>query len=155
MDQPGPIRLFAAEQMLRINPHDPDGVDVLRGLARQPNREMALAVAGVLQNVLGLDLGLPAGEMPAASSKTAADVARRVLLWANGATPDMIRPTPGPSAGLRSGSRGPMSGLASRPSMGAIPVPPTPYPPHPSPLPPGAEEEDLPRPRGGSSGVLM
>ena len=35
MDQPGPIRLFAAEQMLRVNPHDPDGVDVLRGLARQ------------------------------------------------------------------------------------------------------------------------
>jgi hypothetical protein len=146
MDQPGPIRLFAAEQMLRINPHDPDGVDVLRGLARQPNREMALAVAGVLQNVLGLDLGLPPGELPAPTSKIAADVARRVLQWANGATADMIRPTPGPAAGLRGGSRGPMPGLASRPA-----IPPTPYPPHPSPLP---KEDDAPRPRGGSSAVF-
>jgi len=55
-----------------VNPHDPDGVDVLRGLARQPNREMALAVAEVLQNVLGLDLGLPPNEFLAANSKQAA-----------------------------------------------------------------------------------
>jgi hypothetical protein len=145
LDQPGPIRLFAAEQMLRINPHDPDGVDVLRGLARQPNREMALAVAGVLQNVLGLDLGLPPGERPAPNSKTAADVARRVVMWANGANPDMIRPTPGPTPGLRGGSRGPMPGLASRPSLPTLPV-----------IPPGEGEEgdDVPRPRGGSSAVL-
>ncbi len=148
MDQPGPIRLFAAEQMLRINPHDPDGVDVLRGLARQPNREMALAVAGVLQNLLGLDLGLPPGELPAANTKTAADVARRVLQWANGANPDMLRPTPGPTAGLRGGSRGPLPGLASRPSA----IPPTPYPPRPSVFPP--EADDVPRPRGGSSAVF-
>ena len=45
LDQPGPMRLFAAELMLRINPHDPDGIDVLRGLARQPNREMACEVS--------------------------------------------------------------------------------------------------------------
>jgi hypothetical protein len=153
LDQPGPIRLFAAEQMLRINPHDPDGVDVLRGLARQPNREMALAVAGVLQNVLGLDLGLPPGELPLAGSKTAADVARRVLLWANGATPDMIRPTPGPTPGLRGGSRGAMPGLPPRPSRGSLPgLPSTPYPPSPSPL--SDEEDDVPRPRGGSSAVF-
>lgn len=141
MDQPGPIRLFAAEQMLRINPHDPDGVDVLRGLARQPNREMALAVAGVLQNVLGLDLGLPAGERPAPGSKQAAEVARRVLMWANGATPDMLRPTPAPMPGLLGASRA---------------VPPTPYPPRPSPLPPGdANPIDMPRPHtGGSSAVF-
>src|SRR5262249_2529262 len=41
-DQPGPIRLFAAEVLLRANPEDTDGVDVLRGLARQPNRELAV-----------------------------------------------------------------------------------------------------------------
>ena len=58
LDQPGPMRLFAAELMLHINPHDPDGVDVLRGLARQPNREMAVQVGAVLQSVLGLQLGL-------------------------------------------------------------------------------------------------
>ncbi len=138
MDQPGPIRLFAAEQMLRINPHDPDGVDVLRGLARQPNREMALSVASVLQNVLGVDLGLPPGELPPTNSKLAADVTRRVLLWANGANPDLLRPTPGPSAGLKGAPRSAMFGAR---------VPPTPYP---STLPP----DDAPRTRGGSSAVF-
>src|SRR5207244_11272290 len=72
LDQPAPIRLFPAELMLRINPHDPDGVDVLRGLARQPNRELAVQVAAVLQNVLGVGRGLPPGELPAATSKRAA-----------------------------------------------------------------------------------
>ena len=116
-DQPGPIRLFAAELMLRINPHDPDGVDVLRGLSRQPNREMALRVAAVLQNVLGLEVGLPPGELPAANSKPAADIARKVVAWANGANPDVfLRPTPAPrrredwqsaaSAGHRLASQG-------------------------------------------------
>jgi hypothetical protein len=150
LDQPGPIRLFAAEQMLRINPHDPDGVDVLRGLARQPNREMALAVAAVLQNVLGVELGLPAGELPSPNSKPAADVARRVLMWANGATPGMVRPTPGPIPGLRGASRGMMPGLPPRSSAGTAPAAPV-IPP----LPPEAEEiEDEPRPRGGSSAVF-
>ncbi|HEY3787912.1 MAG TPA: HEAT repeat domain-containing protein, partial [Urbifossiella sp.] len=75
-DQPGPMRLFAAEVMLRANPNDPDGVDVLRGLARQPNRELAVQIGGILQNVLGLQLGLPAGgQLPAPNSKPAADVA--------------------------------------------------------------------------------
>ena len=149
MDQPGPIRLFAAEQMLRINPHDPDGVDVLRGLARQPNREMALSVAAVLQNVLGLDLGLPAGERPAANTKAAADVARRVLMWANGATPDMLRPTPGPSPGLRP-SRPSMPGLSlpPRPSAASLPALP------PMPPPPESDEIPPPPPRSGSSAVF-
>jgi hypothetical protein len=144
MDQPGPIRLFAAEQMLRLNPHDPDGVDVLRGLARQPNREMALSVATVLQNVLGLDLGLPRGERPAAGSKTAAEVARRVLLWANGATPDKIRPTPGPSLGLRSATR------AGLPVGGRAGVPATPFPPRLPVVPPNPDTG----PKPGSSAVF-
>ena len=111
-DQPGPMRLFAAEVMLRTNPNDPDGVDVLRGLARQPNRELAVQIGGILQNVLGLELGLPAGGgLPAPNTKLAADVARRVQAWANGATPDMIRPTPGPGPGLKGGSRPPIPGL--------------------------------------------
>ncbi len=113
MDQPGPMRLFAAEVMLAHDPNDPDGVDVLRGLARQPNREIAVQVGGILQNVLGLELGLPpGGQLPSSNSKAAADVARRVLAWANGATPDQIRPTPPkPQPGLKSGSRGPYAGL--------------------------------------------
>jgi hypothetical protein len=124
LDQPGPIRLFAAEVMLRANPNDPDGIDVLRGLARQPNREMAVAVANILQNLLGLELGLPPGdELPAPTSKLAAEVARRVLAWANGATPDMLRPqTPGPQPGLPSGSRPPFPGLQAT----NIPSPPEP-----------------------------
>jgi hypothetical protein len=111
MDQPGPIRLFAAEVMLQADPDDPDGLDVLRGLARQPNRELAVQIAGILQNVLGLDLGLPAGELPSPQSKPAAEVARRVLLWANGAAPDVLRATPGPVAGLPAGSRPAIPGL--------------------------------------------
>ncbi len=150
MDQPGPIRLFAAEQMLRINPHDPDGVDVLRGLARQPNREMALSVAAVLQNVLGLELGLPVGERPAPTSKAAADVARRVLLWANGANPDTIRSTPGPMPGLRGLSRTGAPGLPPRSHAGTVPATPV-IPPTP---PPHGDAADAPRPRGGSSAVF-
>jgi hypothetical protein len=109
-EQPGPIRLLAAEAMLRANPHDPDGLDVLRGLARQPNRELAVAVAGVLQNIFGYDLGLPPGDTPPPQSKSAAEAARRVLAWANGAPPKSLRPsTPGPLPGL-SGVRPGLSG---------------------------------------------
>jgi HEAT repeat protein len=111
-DQPGPMRLFAAEVMLRANPNDPDGVDVLRGLARQPNREIAVQIGGILQNMLGLQLGLPpGGQLPAPNSKVAADVARRVLAWANGAPPDVLRPTPGPQPGLKPTTRGQVPGL--------------------------------------------
>lgn len=137
LDQPGPIRLFAAEQMLRLNPNDPDGVDVLRGLARQPNREMALAVAQVLQNVLGMDLGLIDDELPPPNSKLAAEIARRVLLWANGAPPDAVRPTPPPAPGLRGPRLGQATGTTPRPSYTTMPaIPPT------SPTPPPAELTD-------------
>ena len=114
-DQPAPIRLFAAELMLRINPHDPDGLDVLRGLARQPNRELSVQIAAVLQNVLGLEVGLPADELPAPTSRLAADVARRVMAWANGASPDVLRPTPAPRPGLLPGSRPAVPGLPPTP----------------------------------------
>lgn len=160
LDQPGPIRLFAAELMLRINPHDPDGIDVLRGLARQPNRELAVQVAAVLQGILGVDLGLPAGDLPASNSKAAADVARRVVLWANGANPDVFSHTPGPRASAMTGSRGPMPALGARATMAGLPPIPE--------APPAIETSDLmapdeiplpPRPRPnprptGSSGVI-
>jgi hypothetical protein len=134
-DQPGPIRLFAAELMLRINPHDPDGVDVLRGLSRQPNREMAIRVAAVLQAVLGMDMGLPAGDLPLPTSKPAAEVARRVIAWANGANPDVFRSTPSPRPGLK-GGRPPVPGIGSRPKMSAIP-------PTPPPLSTGISDESI------------
>jgi hypothetical protein len=121
-DQPGPMRLFAAEVMLRANPNDPDGVDVLRGLARQPNRELAVQVGYILQNILGLQLGLPGGgAVPTPSSKQAADVARRVLAWANGTPPDVLRPTPGPQPGLKGTTR-PPAGLHQ---TSIIPQPPS------------------------------
>jgi HEAT repeat protein len=129
LDQPGPMRLFAAELMLRINPHDPDGIDVLRGLARQPNREMSIHVAAVLQNVLGIQLGLTEGELPLPNSKQAAEIARSVLSWANGADPDVLRPTPGPRAGMKPVSRHSLPSIGSRPSLPTMPpVPQTPPP---------------------------
>ena len=99
LDQPGPMRLFAAELMLRINPHDPTA-STSRGLARQPNREMAVQIASVLQNVLS-STRLPEGDLPPSTSKEAADISRRVLSWASGADPDVLRPTPGPRPGLK------------------------------------------------------
>jgi hypothetical protein len=143
LDQPGPMRLFAAELMLRINPHDPDGIDVLRGLARQPNRELAVQVAAVLQNVLGLNVGVPDGELPAPNTKQASDLARRVLAWANGANPDILgNPTPGPRPGLKTVSRHSLPAMGSRASITGIPPGGTPPPLPVGGLPPGVEPMD-------------
>lgn len=108
-DQPGPMRLFAAEVLLRINRSDPDGLDVLRGLARQPNREIAVQIGAILQRILGLDIGIEPGPLPAPTSKMATDIARRVLAWANGTTVENTRVTPDKCPGLR--SQGAISGL--------------------------------------------
>jgi len=99
VDQPAPMRLFAAEMMLRINPHDPDGIDVLRGLARQSNRELAVHVALILQTYLGVDLGIDPQAPPAPSSKAAAELTRRLLQWANQCNPDPLTDSSGSSAG--------------------------------------------------------
>jgi hypothetical protein len=102
-DQPGPVRLLAAEALLAADPADADGLDVLRGLGRQSNREMALAIARILQTYLRLDLGLPPDGLEV-KTKQAAEVARRVLHWAVGKPigPDgnPTTPTPGGLAGL-------------------------------------------------------
>lgn len=96
-DQPGPLRLLAAEAMLAANPSDPDALDVLRGLGRQPNRELALCVAKVLQQQLGFDMGLPADRL-ALQSKTAGDVVKRVLQWATArSTSNPVNLTPATS----------------------------------------------------------
>ena len=91
IDQPGPLRMVAAEMLLAWNPANPDAIDVLRGLGRQSNRETALAIARLLQKYLRLDMGLPAGPL-SPTSKPAAEVAKRVLTWATG------RPGGGPPA---------------------------------------------------------
>ena len=52
-------------------------------VARLPNREIALGIAQVVQRRLGLDLGLPRDQpLPPLHSRQAAEVARRVLVWA-------------------------------------------------------------------------
>lgn len=94
-DQPGPIRLLAAEAMLMMNPNDSDALDVLRGLGRQPNRELALWVAKVLQKQLGLDMGLPADRL-SLQSKAAGEIVKRVQQWATArSTSNSASPTPG------------------------------------------------------------
>jgi hypothetical protein len=83
-DQPGPVRLLAAEALLAANPDHADAVGVLRGLGRQQNRETALTIARILQTYLGMDMGLPAdGEVPP-TGKAATEAAKRVLAWATG-----------------------------------------------------------------------
>lgn len=87
-DQPGPVRLLAAEVLLQNDPNDADGIDVLRGLGRQSNREMALAIARILQQYLNLDMGLQHDHLEV-KSKQAGEVTRRVLNWAVGKLPDV------------------------------------------------------------------
>ncbi len=115
-DQPAPIRLFAAEMMLRINPHDPDGIDVLRGLARQSNRELALQVALILQAHLGLDFGLNPAALPAPNSKGAAELIRRLLQWANQSPSDPL--------GRSGGGRPPAAGADDHILAATPPAPP-------------------------------
>ena len=56
---PAPVRLMAAE-VLMAEGSSPEAVTALYDLARLPNREIALAVAEVVQRRLGVDMGLTA-----------------------------------------------------------------------------------------------
>jgi HEAT repeats len=79
---PAPVRLIGAESLLGDG-YCPEAMCALYELARLPNREIALATADVIQRRLGVDLGLPPDQpLPQLSSRLAAEVARRVLLWA-------------------------------------------------------------------------
>ncbi|HMF12899.1 MAG TPA: HEAT repeat domain-containing protein, partial [Gemmataceae bacterium] len=79
---PAPLRLNAVEALLERGDH-PGARAALRDLARLPNREIALAIAALVQRRLGVDLGLPPGEpLPPIHSRQAAEVTRRVLNWA-------------------------------------------------------------------------
>ena len=129
-DQPGPIRLLAAEILLTYDATNPDAIDVLRGLGRQSNRETVLAIARLLQTYLRLDMGLPATPV-AANSKVAAEAGKLVLQWASG------RPALPPKR--------PAS--ASPPRIGL---------PAPRPVPTGVVPNGAPRPPAhrGSSGQM-
>src|SRR4030095_230959 len=62
------------------------------------------------------------------TSKEAADISRRVLSWASGADPDVLRPTPGPRPGLKGVSRHSLPAIGSRANI-SIPLAPGTPPP--------------------------
>ena len=79
---PAPLRLIAVEALLEKG-HAVESMVALYELARLPNREIALGIAQVVQRRLGVDLGLPGDRpLPSLHSREAAEVARRVLIWA-------------------------------------------------------------------------
>ncbi|HTU89257.1 MAG TPA: HEAT repeat domain-containing protein [Gemmataceae bacterium] len=79
---PAPLRLIAVEALLDKG-QSAESVAALHELARMPNREIALGIAQVVQRRLGIDLGLPRDRpLPSLHSREAAEVARRVLVWA-------------------------------------------------------------------------
>jgi HEAT repeat protein len=83
---PAPLRLTAVEALLSEarDFHPPaEAMAALRDLARLPNREIAVATAELVQRRLGVDLGLGANQpSPPLHSRQAAEVTRRVMLWA-------------------------------------------------------------------------
>ena len=79
---PTMLRVLAAGALLGHH-ENPEAVEVLREAAKQPNREITLAAARLVQRYLSVDLGLPAGgELPPTNSREAAEITRRVLRWA-------------------------------------------------------------------------
>jgi hypothetical protein len=83
LGHPTMLRLVAAGAVLSRSP-DPRAVEVLREAGRQPNRAIALAAAAIVQRYLSIDMGLPVDlTLPAANSREAAEIARRVVKWAS------------------------------------------------------------------------
>jgi hypothetical protein len=79
---PSPLRLLAVEQILHTGP-DAKAVESLRQISHQPNRELALQAAVIVQKYLRVDLGLELGQpVPALHTRQAAEVTRRVIQWA-------------------------------------------------------------------------
>lgn len=83
---PAPLRLIAGETILAehtTGPRHDAAVGALRDLARLPNREIAIVTADVIQRRLGVDMGLGLGQpLPPIHSRQAAELTRRVMLWA-------------------------------------------------------------------------
>ncbi|HEX3146754.1 MAG TPA: HEAT repeat domain-containing protein [Gemmataceae bacterium] len=80
---PTMLRVVAAGAVLSRNP-DPRAIEVLREAAQQPNREIALAAAAIVQKYLSVDMGLTVGgDLPAVNSREAADVTRRARRWSS------------------------------------------------------------------------
>jgi hypothetical protein len=97
---PAPVRLIAVEALLEMGASS-EAVATLYELGRLPNREIALATADVIQRRLGIDLGVPRGALPALHTRQAAEIARRVLIWATQLDPTLNETAPpaGPPPG--------------------------------------------------------
>jgi hypothetical protein len=81
---PASLRLLAAEALLEQDPGRADAIAALREVARLPNREIAIHTAAAVQRLLGVEMGLNLEQpLPAPQSRLAADVTRRVMLWAS------------------------------------------------------------------------
>jgi hypothetical protein len=95
---PAPLRLTAVEALLAAEDSG-EAIAALHDLGRLPNREIALAVADVIQRRLGQDMGLPrGGPLPLVHTRQAAEVARRVMYWATQAdVPDEEMPLEEPA----------------------------------------------------------
>jgi hypothetical protein len=115
-DQPVPLRLLAADAILAVGP-DADATRALYEIARRPNREIALAVAQVIQRRLNTDLGVRM-PLPPIQSRLAAEITRQVMEWAATEPPDseIIVPTLAPAAAGRPGSEWNLPSITPRES---------------------------------------
>jgi hypothetical protein len=97
-DQPVPLRILAADAVLAAG-DDAEATSTLYEIARRPNREIALAVAQVVQRRLGVDLGVRT-PLPPVQSRLAAEITRKVMEWAATSPPDseFVIPAPTPAA---------------------------------------------------------
>lgn len=96
--QPTLLRVIAAGALLSQH-EDARAVDVLRDAARQPNREIGLVAADIVQKYLGVDMGLPMGEdLPNPNSRLAGEVIRKLIKWSDGDLPQIAEETPSHNA---------------------------------------------------------
>jgi HEAT repeats len=92
---PAPLRLLAAEALLENGEHA-GALAALQEVARLPNREIALAIAGLLQRRMGMDFGLALNEpVPPSNSRYAAEITRRVMQWAASDAAELLSERPG------------------------------------------------------------
>jgi hypothetical protein len=95
---PSSLRLLAVESLLQHQQIE-QAVEVLRDVARQPNRELALTAAVLVQKYLHVDMGLQLGAPPPAlHTRQAAEVTHRVIQWAQNATVEDAASTAGTKA---------------------------------------------------------
>ncbi|HEV3145476.1 MAG TPA: HEAT repeat domain-containing protein [Gemmataceae bacterium] len=99
-NNPSSLRLVAVESMLQQGQEEL-AVEALRNVARQPNRELALTAAILVQKYLHIDMGLQLGAPPPAlHTRQAAEVTHRVIQWAQNASAEKTAS----AAGTKNGS---------------------------------------------------